>query len=121
MQYIEEPVQDIRDLAAFFGQTGVPVALDETLDEAFAGQGIFKAASMESPEGRLHTLISQLGKGAIAGLVVKPGAIGGFERTLALSRWATMHGIRVSSPEACLRYLCSWTVFIQFAFSLKYM
>ena len=104
LQYLEEPVQDIRDLAAFFGQTGLHVALDETLDEAFAGQGIFKGASVVTPEDRLHTLLSQLGKGAVAGLVVKPGAIGGFERALTLSRWATMHGIHVSSLEPCLRF-----------------
>ena len=37
VQYVEEPVQDTRDLAAFFDQTHIPLALDETLDEALSG------------------------------------------------------------------------------------
>ena len=54
LQYIEEPVQDTRDLAAFFGQTRIPMALDETLDEAFSGQGLFRYSSALGPEQRLQ-------------------------------------------------------------------
>jgi isochorismate synthase/2-succinyl-5-enolpyruvyl-6-hydroxy-3-cyclohexene-1-carboxylate synthase/2-succinyl-6-hydroxy-2,4-cyclohexadiene-1-carboxylate synthase/O-succinylbenzoate synthase len=37
LQYVEEPVRDVEnDLAAFHCTTGVPVALDESVDEVFA-------------------------------------------------------------------------------------
>jgi isochorismate synthase/2-succinyl-5-enolpyruvyl-6-hydroxy-3-cyclohexene-1-carboxylate synthase/2-succinyl-6-hydroxy-2,4-cyclohexadiene-1-carboxylate synthase/O-succinylbenzoate synthase len=37
VQYVEEPVSDLVDLAAFHCTTGVPVALDESVDEAMRG------------------------------------------------------------------------------------
>lgn len=95
MQYLEEPVQDVRDLAAYFSQAGVPIGLDETLDEAFAAQHDDTALTLE---GRLDQLLSELGEGAVAALVVKPGAIGGFERALDLHGWAAKRGMHVSVP-----------------------
>ena len=95
LQYIEEPVQDPRDLAAFYGQTRVPMALDETLDEVFARGSILRDSSATAPQAGLHTITAELGRAAIAGLVVKPGAIGGFERALDLHKWASMQGIQV--------------------------
>ena len=96
VQYLEEPVADIRDLASFAEQTQISVALDETLDELFAGQGI--AASSASLEHRpvLHSFVSQLPAGAVAALVVKPGMIGGFERAVQLQQWASAQDIQVS-------------------------
>jgi isochorismate synthase/2-succinyl-5-enolpyruvyl-6-hydroxy-3-cyclohexene-1-carboxylate synthase/2-succinyl-6-hydroxy-2,4-cyclohexadiene-1-carboxylate synthase/O-succinylbenzoate synthase len=39
LQYIEEPVADpMADLSAFHCTTGVPVALDESVDEALRGR-----------------------------------------------------------------------------------
>ncbi len=95
MQYIEEPVQDTRDLAAFFGQTRIPMALDETLDEAFSGQGLFRYSSALGPEQRLQQQLAELGHGAIVALVAKPGMIGGFERAMSLGHWAASQGIKV--------------------------
>ncbi len=95
LQYIEEPVQDTRDLAAFFGQTRIPMALDETLDEAFSGQGLFRYSLALRPEQRLQQQMAELGHGAVVALVAKPGMIGGFERALSLSHWAATQGIKV--------------------------
>lgn len=92
VQYVEEPVHDTRDLAAFFDQTHVPLALDETLDKALSGRG---PQTSKSGESRLQQHISGLSKGAVAALVMKPGVIGGFERAACLSQWAASHGIQV--------------------------
>ena len=96
LQYLEEPVQDVRDLHAYFSQTGIPIGLDETLDEAFAAQHHDLGLTLE--EG-LAKLVCELGEGAVGGLVVKPGAVGGFERALALHRWAVKRGIHVSAID----------------------
>ena len=93
MQYLEEPVQDVRDLPSFFSQTGIRIGLDETLDEAFAAQHHDLGLT---PEEQLAKLVCELGKGAVAALVVKPGAVGGFERALDLHNWAVKHDIHVS-------------------------
>ena len=103
LQYIEEPVQDTRDLAAFFGQTRIPMALDETLDEAFSGQGLFRHSSALGPEQRLQQQMAKLGHGAVVALVAKPGMIGGFERAMSLSHWAASQGIKVLAQWLCCR------------------
>ena len=33
LEYIEEPTQSAEDIGAFFTATGIPVALDESIDE----------------------------------------------------------------------------------------
>ena len=96
-------MQDTRDLAAFFGQTRIPMALDETLDEAFSGQGIFRYSSGLGPEQRLQEQMAELGHGAIVALVAKPGMIGGFERAMSLSQWAASQGIKVLAQWLCCR------------------
>lgn len=101
LQYVEEPVQDPRDLAAFFGQTHIPMALDETLDEAFSGQGLFKYSSALDPEHRLQQQMAELGRGAVVALVAKPGMIGGFERAMSLSHWAASQGVKVPAQWLC--------------------
>ncbi len=105
LQYIEEPVQDTRDLAAFFGQTHIPMALDETLDEAFSGQGHFRYSSAMGPEQRLQQQMAELGHGAVVALVAKPGIIGGFERAMSLSHWAASQGIKVLAQWLCCHVL----------------
>ena len=95
MQYVEEPVQDTRDLGAFFDQTHIPTALDETLDEAVSGKHASSHPPAMTPQAILQHLISQLPKGAIAALVVKPGVVGGFEKASGVSQWAAAHNIQV--------------------------
>ena len=104
LQYLEEPVQDVRDLPAYFSQTGIPIGLDETLDEAFAGQPHESGLTVED---RLARLVCELGKGAVGSLVVKPGAVGGFERGLDLHRWAIKHGIHVSGAFSYMSCSCT--------------
>lgn len=88
----------MRDLPAYFSQTGILIGLDETLHEACAAQHQESGLTLED---RLARLVCELGEGAVGGLVVKPGAIGGFERGLDLHRWAIKHGIHVSASITC--------------------
>ena len=104
LQYLEEPVQDVRDLPAYFSQTGIPIGLDESLDEAFAAQHHNLELTLEE---RLAKLLCELGEGAVGGLVVKPGAIGGFEKALDLHCWAFKHGIHVSDIHRLPATSCS--------------
>lgn len=89
LQYIEEPVQDTADLADFYAQTHMSLALDETLDE---GLPLGSAAGLGS---KVQQVVSMLPFGAVAALVVKPGAVGGFERTHALAKAAAKQNIQV--------------------------
>jgi o-succinylbenzoate synthase len=73
IEYIEEPVEDLRQLDEFFNQTGMPIALDESLDEQ-----------------RLDQLE---GFGGLKAVVIKPSLIGGFERSMRLIRHAKARGI----------------------------
>ena len=89
LQYIEEPVQDTADLADFYAQTHMPLALDETLDE---GSSLGSTAGLD---GKVQQTVSMLPFGAVAALVVKPGAVGGFERTHTLAKVAAKQNIQV--------------------------
>jgi O-succinylbenzoate synthase len=68
IEYLEEPLRDVEDLADFVAQSPVPVALDETLCD-FSPQA--------PPPLR-----------GIAALVLKPAALGGYERSLGWARLA---------------------------------
>ncbi|KAK3278475.1 hypothetical protein CYMTET_13591, partial [Cymbomonas tetramitiformis] len=77
LEYLEEPLQRVEELEELHRTTGIPVALDETVDEAMAGIG------------QSLSLLSNLRpeQGVVA-LVLKPGAIGGVENTTMLTQWA---------------------------------
>ncbi|XP_039036473.1 protein PHYLLO, chloroplastic-like [Hibiscus syriacus] len=77
LQYIEEPVQDEADIIRFCEESGLPVALDETIDN--------------SPENPLNMLVKYNHPGIVA-LVIKPTVIGGFERAAIIARWAQRQG-----------------------------
>ena len=81
------------DLATFFERTGVPVALDETLDENLH-RG---AAALEDAVGKL------LGAGGLAAVVAKPSALGGPEATMQLVHWARRHGVQVNTNSLYLK------------------
>jgi o-succinylbenzoate synthase len=74
MEYVEEPLRDPADLPALWFDTGLPIALDESL----AGLG----------PGDL------VGKGWAAAVVLKPTLLGGVMRTLGFARQARALGIR---------------------------
>ena len=87
LDYLEEPTRSPDDMGAFFAATGIPTALDETLDEAVA------AAAAASPALGGAAAAPLLPPGCAA-LVVKPSLLGGLERAAQLVRWAARRGVR---------------------------
>ncbi|CAI8583568.1 unnamed protein product [Vicia faba] len=77
LQYIEEPVQDEDDILKFCEESGLPVALDETIDEI-----------QENP---LKKLLKFTRPGIVA-VVIKPSVVGGFENAGLIAQWAHQHG-----------------------------
>ncbi|XP_062111267.1 protein PHYLLO, chloroplastic isoform X2 [Humulus lupulus] len=77
LQYIEEPVQNEADIIKFCEESGLPVALDETLDCL--------------QENSLNELMKYTHPGIVA-IIIKPGVVGGFENTELLAQWAQKHG-----------------------------
>jgi O-succinylbenzoate synthase len=75
IEYVEEPLRNPEELPRFFAMTGVPVALDETLGTRSPGDG---AGAFPG----------------VAAFVLKPEALGGFERTMAWVRCAAGRGIQ---------------------------
>lgn len=68
IEYIEEPLADPAGLEQFYRETGVPVALDETL--------------VESSPGNFQPF------GGLVALVLKPAVLGGVEKTMQMGRMA---------------------------------
>ncbi|XVE91706.1 hypothetical protein REPUB_Repub01dG0034000 [Reevesia pubescens] len=77
LQYIEEPVQNEDDIIRFCEESGLPVALDETIDNC--------------PENPLNILVKYSHLSIVA-LVIKPTVIGGFEKAALIARWAHRQG-----------------------------
>ena len=74
LQYVEEPVRDIEsDLAAFHCTTGVPVALDESVDDALLRARNKNNASVADALEELFEPTF-----GVVALVLKPGVLGGF-------------------------------------------
>ncbi len=73
IDYIEEPLQNIRGLAEFYNKTNVPVALDESLQK-FNVQQLLAIPGLKA-------------------VVLKPTVLGGFSGTLALIKKARAKGI----------------------------
>jgi len=85
LEYLEEPTQRPEDIAAFCAATGIAVALDETVDDGPSSIAAIGARRAVTP-----------GAGLPAGttaLVLKPGVLGGLEKTACLVRWAHRRGI----------------------------
>ncbi|CAL8994804.1 unnamed protein product [Prunus brigantina] len=76
LQYIEEPVHIEGDIIKFCEESGLPVALDETIDSI-----------REHP---LHTLVKYTHPGIVA-IVIKPSVVGGFENAAIIAQWAQQH------------------------------
>ncbi|KAL6634634.1 hypothetical protein ACP70R_027305 [Stipagrostis hirtigluma subsp. patula] len=76
LQYIEEPVSSTDDLIKFCEMSGLPVALDETIDNL---------------KGNVITKLHQFVHPGIVALVIKPSVIGGFENAAHVAKWAQMH------------------------------
>ena len=87
LEYVEEPVACLEDLAAFHCTTGVPVALDESVDDATrramnAGTSV-AAATAEFFEPTF----------GVVALVLKPSVLGGFEPCAAAAAAARNRGV----------------------------
>lgn len=93
LQYIEEPVQDTADLADFFEQTRMAIALDETIDESAAGADLGRPVT--GLGDKAQHILDALPPKAVAALVAKPGVIGGFERTHSLAKAAAKQDVQV--------------------------
>ncbi|KAM1497856.1 hypothetical protein ACFX10_020778 [Malus domestica] len=76
LQYIEEPVQNEGDIVKFCEESGLPVALDETIDSI-----------REHP---LDKLMKYTHPGIVA-IVIKPSVVGGFENAAIIAQWAQQH------------------------------
>ncbi|KAH6555602.1 hypothetical protein KP509_21G066000 [Ceratopteris richardii] len=75
LQYLEEPVKNRYDLVKFCKETGLPVAVDESIDK-----------NVED----LHEYFSDL---RLAAVVIKPSSVGGFERAAMIVKWAQRNGM----------------------------
>ncbi|OIV93706.1 hypothetical protein TanjilG_16557 [Lupinus angustifolius] len=103
LQYIEEPVQNEDDILKFCEESGLPVALDETVDKI-----------QENP---LEKLAKFTHPGIVA-VVIKPSAIGGFENAALIAQWAHRLG-KVAVVSAAFESSISLAAYTLFASYLE--
>lgn len=82
IEYIEEPCRNYRDLSEFHRQTGLPIALDESLNSV---PNWFD----DAPQG-------------LCALILKPEVLGGITKTLQIARLANQKGWKVVMSNAFL-------------------
>ncbi|CAL5421440.1 unnamed protein product [Camellia sinensis] len=103
LQYIEEPVQDEEDIIKFCEETGLPVALDETIENI-----------QENP---LEMLAKFTHSGVVA-VVIKPSVVGGFENAALIARWAQQQG-KMSVVSATFESSLGLSAYVQFSYYLE--
>ncbi|OAY31236.2 hypothetical protein MANES_14G092500v8 [Manihot esculenta] len=103
LQYIEEPVQDENDIIKYCEESGLPVALDETIDKI-----------CENP---LDMLMKYAHPGIVA-VVIKPSVVGGFERAALIAQWAHRQG-KMAVVSAAFESGLSLLTYIQFSYYLE--
>jgi len=103
LAYIEEPMQDPTDMALFYAETGIAVALDESLDEGLVGPrqillnpaaAAAAAAENGNSGSSSRRQLDLSASSGLAAVVIKPAVVGGFERAWGLVRWAQQQGLR---------------------------
>ncbi|KAL6529268.1 hypothetical protein OROGR_014891 [Orobanche gracilis] len=99
LQYIEEPVDNEDDIVKFCEETGLPVALDETINSI--GDNHLEALQKFSHSG-------------IVAVVIKPSVIGGFEKAALVARWSQQHG-KMAVISATFESSLGLSAYIQFA------
>ncbi|KAK4430131.1 protein PHYLLO, chloroplastic [Sesamum alatum] len=99
LQYIEEPVNNEEDIVKFCEETGLAVALDETINSI--------------RENHLQVL-QKYNHSGIAAVVIKPGVIGGFENAALVARWAQQHQ-KITVVSAAFESSLGLSTYIQFA------
>ncbi|KAL7171373.1 hypothetical protein ACSBR2_036094 [Camellia fascicularis] len=103
LQYIEEPVQDEEDIIKFCEETGLPVALDETIENV--------------EENPLEMLARFTHSGVVA-VVIKPSVVGGFENAALIARWAQQQG-KMSVVSATFESSLGLSAYVQFSYYLE--
>lgn len=103
LQYIEEPVQDEDDILKFCEDSGLPVALDETIDKI-----------QENP---LEKLVKFTHPGIVA-VVIKPSVVGGFENAALIAQWANQLG-KMAVVSAAFESSLSLSAYTQFSSYLE--
>lgn len=90
-------MRDPADFAAFHAATGMATAVDETLDALLAadrsGKGPGGLPGSGQPWTRELDALQAAGA-TLAAVVIKPGAVGGFEAAAAVARWAARAGVQ---------------------------
>ncbi|WOK95438.1 protein PHYLLO, chloroplastic isoform X2 [Canna indica] len=103
LQYIEEPVNREDEIVKFCDESGLPIALDETIDNL---KGDF-----------LHKLQNFIHPGIVA-IVIKPSVVGGFENAALIAKWAQLHN-KMAVVSSAFESSVSLSAYIQFAYYLE--
>ncbi|KAF7132517.1 hypothetical protein RHSIM_Rhsim09G0118400 [Rhododendron simsii] len=103
LQYIEEPVQDEEEIVKFCEQTGLPVALDETIGN-IRDNTIERLAKFTHP--------------GVAAVVIKPSIVGGFENAALIARWAQQQD-KISVISATFESSLGLSAYVQFSYFLE--
>lgn len=82
---MQEPVEIPRDIPRFCKESGIPVALDESVDEDVS-------ASFE--------MLERIASEGVVAVVIKPGRVGGFERAASIAAWAHSRGMEAVISSA---------------------
>uniref|UniRef100_A0A0E0K1L6 Mandelate racemase/muconate lactonizing enzyme C-terminal domain-containing protein n=1 Tax=Oryza punctata TaxID=4537 RepID=A0A0E0K1L6_ORYPU len=94
-----EPVDSVNDIIKFCENSGLPVALDETIDN-LTGDVIPKLHQFSHP--------------GIVALVIKPSVVGGFETAAYIAKWAHMHD-KMAVISSAYESSVGLATYIQFA------
>ncbi|KAL5987497.1 hypothetical protein ACLOJK_035245 [Asimina triloba] len=103
LEYIEEPVCSEDDILTFCEETGLPVALDETIDNI---QG-----------DPLRKLMAYVHTGIVA-IVIKPSVVGGFENAALIAKWAQKYE-KMAVVSSAFESSLSLSAYVQFSYYLE--
>ncbi|KAL2905213.1 Protein PHYLLO chloroplastic [Bienertia sinuspersici] len=103
LEYIEEPVQCEDDIVRFCEESGLPVALDETIDNF---------------QGKIHDSLNRFAHPGIVALVIKPSVVGGFENAAVIAWWAHIKG-KLAVVSATFETSLGLSSYVQFACFLE--
>ncbi|XP_077237681.1 2-oxoglutarate decarboxylase/hydro-lyase/magnesium ion-binding protein isoform X2 [Tasmannia lanceolata] len=103
LEYIEEPVHFEDDIIKFCEETGLPVALDETIDNL---------------QGDPFTKLGEFLHPGIVAIVIKPSVVGGFENAALIARWAQQHD-KMAVISSAFESSLSLSAYVQFAYYLE--
>nr|XP_043623438.1 protein PHYLLO, chloroplastic [Erigeron canadensis] len=99
LQYIEEPVNDEDDIIKFCEESGLPVALDETIDNL-----------QENP----LQILARFSHHRIVAVVIKPSFVGGFEKAAFIARWAQQQG-KIAVISSAFESGLALSAYVQFS------